>query len=125
MTDVPDLEGLLEQAMQMQQQLWRPRTVLAPRRSQGQAGGGAVKVTMTGGGEVTRVRIDPAVVDPAEVDLLEDLVLAALHDAAAKAQAIQSEAMGPLAGLGLGEGGAGAWVSWAASGVCSATRPER
>ena len=63
--------------------------------------------TMTGGGEVKRVRIDPSVVDPAEVDLLEDLVLAALHDAAAKAQAIQSEAMGPLAGLGLGESGTG------------------
>ena len=108
MTDVPDLEGLLEQAMQMQQQLMAaPGPRSAPRRSQGQAGGGAVKVTMTGGGEVTRVRIDPTVVDPAEVDLLEDLVLAALHDAAAKAQAIQSEAMGPLAGLGLGEGGAG------------------
>jgi DNA-binding YbaB/EbfC family protein len=107
MTDVPDLEGLLEQAMQMQQQLVAAQDRARAAEVQGQAGGGAVKVTMTGGGEVTRVRIDPTVVDPAEVDLLEDLVLAALHDAAAKAQAVQSEAMGPLAGLGLGEGGAG------------------
>jgi DNA-binding YbaB/EbfC family protein len=107
MTDVPDLEGLLEQAMQMQQQLMAAQDRARAAEVEGQAGGGAVKVTMTGGGEVTRVRIDAAVVDPAEVDLLEDLVLAALHDAAAKAQAIQSEAMGPLAGLGLGESGGG------------------
>ncbi len=99
--------------------------MLAPTEVQGQAGGGAVKVTMTGGGEVTRVRIDPAVVDPAEVDLLEDLVLAALHDAAAKAQAVQSEAMGPSPGSGWVRAARGAWASWVASGVCSATRPER
>ena len=57
---------------------------------------------MTGGGEVTAVRIAPEAVDPDDVAFLEDLVLAALHDAAEKAQQLQAKAMGGLGDLGLG-----------------------
>jgi DNA-binding YbaB/EbfC family protein len=109
MSDVPELENLLEQAMKMQQQLVEAQGRARAMEVQGEAGGGVVVVTMTGGGEVTKVRIDPSVVDPADVELLEDLLVAAIHAAAAKAQAAQEEAMGPLGGLGglSGLGGSG------------------
>jgi len=106
MSDLPDLDALLQQALQMQQQLADAQAEAAATEVVGRAGGGAVHVTMTGGGEVLRVRIDPAVVDPAEVELLEDLVLAALHDAAQQAQQLQADAVGDLGGLaalGLGD----------------------
>ena len=65
----------------------------------GSAGGGKVEVTVTGGGEFRHVRISPDVVDPADVSLLEDLVLAALRDAMARINAAQTAALG---GLDLG-----------------------
>ncbi len=107
MSDAPDLNALLQQAMEMQQRLVEAQAEAAATEVVGQAGGGLVRVTMTGAGDVVRVRIDAAAVDPAEVDLLEDLVLAALHDAADRAHALQAEAMIDLGGLadltGLGD----------------------
>ena len=64
------------------------------------AGGGVVRVRTTGTGQVLGVSIDPEVVDPNDVAMLEDLVVAALHDMNAQLLEIQREAMGPLAGLG-------------------------
>jgi nucleoid-associated protein EbfC len=65
-------------------------------------------VTMTAAGEVLAVRIDPQVVDPDDVDTLQDLVVGALQDAARAAQQLQAEKMGPLAGgLGGEAGGLG------------------
>ena len=69
---------------------------------EGQAGGGVVKVTVTGGLEFRSVSIDPSAVDPEDVSMLEDLVLAALHDAVAKAQEAQAGVMGGLDMGGLG-----------------------
>ena len=66
---------------------------------EGHAGGGVVKVEVTGGGEFLSVTIDPQVVDPAEVEMLQDLVLAALRDASSRIADLQQEAMG---GLDLG-----------------------
>lgn len=65
----------------------------------GSSGGGVVQITVTGGGEFTRVRILPDAVDPSDPSMLEDLVLAALRDAMAQVQELQSSAMG---GLDLG-----------------------
>ena len=75
----------------------------------GEAGNGLVKVTMTGGGEVTNVTIDPKVVDPEDVDGLQDLILGAFGDATHKVQALAEEKMGPLSqGFGaLGDGPSG------------------
>jgi hypothetical protein len=73
---------------------------------EGSAGGGVVTVTMTGAGEVTAVRIAPEVVDPDDVEMLQDLVVAALHDAGLRATELQRRAMGVLGGLdmsGLGD----------------------
>ena len=73
-----------------------------------QAGNGLVQVTTTGAGEVRSVRIDPQVVDPDDVETLQDLVVGALQDAARAAQELQAEKMGPLAGgLGGAAGGLG------------------
>ena len=62
----------------------------------GAAGNNLVAVTMTGGGEVTGVKIDPQVVDPEDVETLQDLVLGAFQDAHQKAGNLAAEKMGPL-----------------------------
>lgn len=91
-----DLGSLMEQASQMQQQMAEAQAAAAGTVLEGAAGGGAVKVTVTGTGEFQSVRIDPGAVDPDDVAMLEDLVLAALHDATARIQELQAGAMGGL-----------------------------
>jgi DNA-binding YbaB/EbfC family protein len=104
----PDLQMIMQQAQKMQEQLIAAQAELAAAEVTGQAGNGLVQVTMTASGEVREVRIDPKVVDPDDVDTLQDLVVGALHDAARAAQQLQAEKMGPLAGgLGGGAGGLG------------------
>ena len=77
----PNLQQLMKQAQKMQQQIADAQAELAEAEVTGTAGGGLVTVTMTGTGEVTAVKIDPKAVDPDDVETLEDLVLAALHNA--------------------------------------------
>ena len=97
----PDLQQIMQQAQQMQQQMAAAQAELAETELTGTAGGGLVTVTVTGTGEVTQVKIDPKAVDPDDVETLEDLVVAALHNAADAAQKLTEQKMGPLAG-GLG-----------------------
>jgi nucleoid-associated protein EbfC len=97
----PDLGALLSQMQQMQQTLMDAQAAAAHAIVEGRSGGGAVKVTMTGGMVFESVTIDPAVVDPADVEMLQDLVLAAVRDAVAQANDLNSDALG---GLGLGGG---------------------
>ena len=93
----PDAMGdLLEQAQKMME----AQQAAADREIEGVAGGGMVRVRTTGTGEVLSVSIDPQVVDPDDVSMLEDLVVAALHDMNAQLLEIQREAMGPLSGMG-------------------------
>jgi DNA-binding YbaB/EbfC family protein len=96
------MNDLLKQAQQMSQQLMAAQQAAADQVVEGHSGGGVVKVEITGGLEVKSVKIDPSVVDPADVEMLEDLVLAAIHDAMAKAGAISQQAMGGLDLGGLG-----------------------
>ena len=104
----PDLQMIMQQAQKMQEQLIAAQAELAAAEVIGQAGNGLVQVTMTASGDVRAVRIDPKVVDPDDVDTLQDLVVGALHDAARAAQQLQAEKMGPLAGgLGGEAGGLG------------------
>ena len=100
----PDLQMIMQQVQKMQEQLVAAQAELASAEVTGQAGNGLVQVTMTAAGDVRSVRIDPKVVDPDDVDTLQDLVVGALHDAARAAQQMQAEKMGPLAG-GLGDVG--------------------
>ena len=97
----PDMAMIMQQAQKMQEQLIAAQAELASAEVTGQAGNGLVQVTMTAAGEVRGVRIDPKVVDPDDVDTLQDLVVGALHDAGRAAQELQQQKMGPLAG-GLG-----------------------
>lgn len=98
-----DLGNLMEQASQMQQQMAAAQEAAASTLLEGVAGGGAVRVTVTGTGTYQSVTIDPAAVDPDDVSMLEDLVLAALHDAGARMEELQSQSMGGLGDL-LGGG---------------------
>jgi DNA-binding YbaB/EbfC family protein len=98
-----DPQALLAQALEMQQRLLDAQAEAAEAIVEGAAGGGKVKVTMTGTGEVTAVHIDPSVVDPAEVDLLEDLIVAALRDAATRVGLLAEQRLGEGFGGGLGE----------------------
>ncbi|MBA2560982.1 MAG: YbaB/EbfC family nucleoid-associated protein [Propionibacteriales bacterium] len=94
----PDMQSLLEQAAIMQQQLIDAQAQLSEARIEGTAGGGAVKATVSGTGDLVGLIIDPSVCDPADVDMLADLVLAAVHDAAANAERLAAERMGELTG---------------------------
>lgn len=93
-----DLSGLLAQAQSMQQQLLDAQSQVATQVVEGQAGGGVVKVRVTGGFDFQAVTIDPAAVDPADVEMLQDLVLAALRDALAKVNELNAQAMGGFGG---------------------------
>jgi nucleoid-associated protein EbfC len=102
----PDMAQLLQQAQQMQQQLVAAQEELARTEVTGSAGGGLVTATMTGSGDVTAVTIAPSAVDPDDLETLQDLVVAALHDAKRAADELAASTMGPLAG-GLGGPGGG------------------
>lgn len=89
---------LMRQMEQMQQRLVKMQQELAEATVEGTAGGGAVTITMTGQQQVRAVAIDPSVVDPEDVEMLQDLVLAALNDAQARAQQLAESRMGGLTG---------------------------
>jgi DNA-binding YbaB/EbfC family protein len=85
----------------MQAQVLAAQEQLASTELTGTAGGGLVEATVSGSGEVLRVRIDPKAVDPDDVESLEDLVLAAVRNGQEQAQELGAQTMGPMTG-GLG-----------------------
>ncbi|MBM3487483.1 MAG: YbaB/EbfC family nucleoid-associated protein [Alphaproteobacteria bacterium] len=93
-----NLGQLMKQAQQMQAKMEEMQAKLAAIEMTGSAGGGMVSVTVNGKGEVRRVKIDPAIVDRNDVEMLEDLLLAAFNDAKAKAEAHVATEMGKLTG---------------------------
>lgn len=105
MNDSLDLNALLGQAMEMQQQLLDAQAEAAGAEVTGQAGGGAVSVTVTGGLDFRSVTIRPDAVDPDDVEMLEDLVLAALNDAMSQLGELQQSSLGGLDMGGLGGSG--------------------
>jgi DNA-binding YbaB/EbfC family protein len=98
MADAPDMSALLQQAQQMQQQLLAAQAEAAEQVHEGVAGGGAVRVTVTGSMQFRSVTIRPDAVDADDVEMLQDLVLAALHEAVGKVEAGQQQALGGLGG---------------------------
>lgn len=97
-----DLGSLMEQAAAMQSQLVEAQARAAETVIEGAAGGGVVKVSVTGGWEFQSVTIDPSAVDPNDVEMLQDLVLAALHHAAQQVAELQQSAV-DLGGLDIGD----------------------
>ena len=103
----PNMNDLMKQAQQMQEQLMEAQAAAAEQVVEAQAGGGMVKIRITGGLEFTSVSIDPQVVDPGDVAMLEDLILVACNEAVARSQELTQEAvgavqLGELGGLGHG-----------------------
>ena len=84
----------MKMIQQMQNRMMKIQQELEEAVVEGTAGGGVVRIEATAGGEVLAVHIDPAAVDPDDVEGLEDLVLAALRDLHAETARLQSEAMG-------------------------------
>lgn len=97
---------IMLQAQKMQQQLMSAQEELAEAEITGQAGGDLVVVTLAGTGEILSVTIDPKVVDPDDVETLQDLVVGAMADAHRALQELTQEKMGPLASALGGPGGA-------------------
>jgi DNA-binding YbaB/EbfC family protein len=95
------MQQILAQAQQMQQSLIAAQAEIAEATVQGEAGGGLVTATVKGTGEIISLAIDPKVVDPEDVETLQDLIIGAFNDASVKARQLASEKLGPLAG-GLG-----------------------
>jgi DNA-binding YbaB/EbfC family protein len=93
-----NLNKLMKQAQQMQAKVAKAQEELAAAEIEGQAGGGAVTVRMNGKLEVQGISIQPSLVDPEDVDMLEDTVLAAIHDATRKAQELAEKTMGQATG---------------------------
>lgn len=98
------MRKLMEQAAQMQQQLQAAQEEMAAREFEGTAGGGVVTAVVTGSGELRSVTIDPSVIDPADPEMLGDLVVAAVNQATKAANDAAANQMGGIAG-GLDLGG--------------------
>jgi nucleoid-associated protein EbfC len=93
-----DILKILQQAQQMQSKMQEMQDELSQRSVTGTAGGGMVTVEADGKGTVRRVKIDPAAVNPADVEMLEDLIVVAVAEAQKKAGELAQAEMGKLAG---------------------------
>ena len=92
------MSGMMKQMQKMQKKMMQLQEEIAERRVEGTAGGGMVTAVVDGKLNVVELRIDPAVVDPEDVEMLEDLVLAAVNQGQQKAQEMMNQEMGQLTG---------------------------
>jgi hypothetical protein len=93
-----NLGQMMKQAQEMQQRMGEMQERLAQAEIVGSSGGGLVQVTMTGKGDVKAVKIDPSLAKPDEIEVLEDLVLAAANDARSKVEETAAEQMKEITG---------------------------
>ncbi len=93
-----DIQQLMQMGQQLQARMAQLQEELSTREISASAGGGMVTATVDGKGTLSRVVIDPIVVDPRDVEMLEDLVLAAVSEAQGKAQGLYEEDMRKAAG---------------------------
>jgi len=93
-----NLNKLMKQAQKMQEQLARTQAELEDRTIEVQAGGGKVKVTANGAGEVLAIKIDKAIVDPNDVEFLEGVVLAGVQQAIERGKALAQSEMAKITG---------------------------
>lgn len=96
-----NMQQLMKQAQKMQQELQEAQEALKELEVTGTSGGGLVEVTMTCEKQLSAIKIKPEAVDPEDVEMLEDLIVAAFNDASTKADEIKEEKMGKFAGLGI------------------------
>src|SRR5689334_7155545 len=93
-----NLSGLMKQAQQMQTKMAEMQAKLESMEIEGEAGAGLVKITLNGKGDLRRIKIDPKVIDPADAEMLEDLVVAAHAAARQKLEAAAAEEMPTVTG---------------------------
>ena len=98
-----NMNNLMKQAQKMQKQMEENQKALEEKEFTATAGGGAVEVTVTGKKEVTKVKLAEEVVDPDDIEMLEDLIVAATNEALRKVEEASASAMSKLTG-GLGGG---------------------
>lgn len=100
-----NMNNLMKQAQKMQRQMEESQKQLEEKEFTAAAGGGAVEVTVTGKKTVTKVKLDPDAVDPDDVEMLEDLIMAAANEALGKAEEESAAIMsGMTGGMNLGGG---------------------
>ena len=95
---MPDFMKILQQAQEVQGRFQKVQEELQQLRISGSAGGGMVTAEVTGTGQITKIKLDPSVVNASDVELLEDLVVVAVSDAQQKAQTAAQEQMGKVTG---------------------------
>jgi nucleoid-associated protein EbfC len=95
----PDLNQLLKQAQQMQAEMAKAQEELKSETVEASAGGGMVKVTMTGDLQLREITISPDAIDPEDPELLQDMVTAAVNEALRSAQELAESRMGGIPGL--------------------------
>jgi DNA-binding YbaB/EbfC family protein len=101
MAQQPDFGAILKQAQQMQQEMLKAQETLKGETVEATVGGGMIAVKMSGDLELQEIKIDPAAVDPEDVEMLQDMVLAAVNEAIRAAQELAASKMNQAAG-GLG-----------------------
>ena len=97
-----DMDKLLQQVGQMQEQMQKAQDELAKETVEATAGGGMVKVTANGAGEIKEIMIDPKAIDPNDPEMLEDMIIAAVNEAVRSAHSLMESKLGGLAGGALG-----------------------
>ena len=98
---LPDLGGLMEAAQRMQREIQRVQDELGEKRVEASAGGGMVNVVANGRMEIVQIRVEPSVIDPKDVGMLEDLLTAAINQALTKAKELAQQELAKVTG-GLG-----------------------
>ena len=99
-----NIQGLMKQAQMVQKKMQETQERLASEEREGTSGGGLVKVTLSGKGEMKKISIDPELINKDEIDVLEDMVLAAYNDAHQKIDEMQENGMKEATG-GMNFGG--------------------
>ncbi len=97
--NMQNMQGMLQQAQKMQEEMERMKSEVNAREVTADAGGGMVEVTMRGSGDLVSLKIAKEIVDPNEIEMLEDLVLAAVNKAKKDVDNMVSEEMGKLGGM--------------------------
>ena len=94
MKGMGNMQGMMKQMQKMQKQMAVAQEELGEKRLEGSAGGGMVKVIVSGDKQVVEVIVDPSVVDPEDVEMLQDLIVIATNDAMTKAEELTNSTMG-------------------------------
>ena len=96
------LGNMMKQAQKLQKQMMEMQEEISKKTVEGSSGGGMVKVTANGHQDILEVKIDPEVVDPEDIELLEDLIVAAIANAREKAKSLMEDEMRKVLPAGLG-----------------------